>query len=167
MSDPVFRELLRGTGAHVEPVGALADVPAAVAGRTIEGYPHSIWQIVSHMNYWMDYELRRIGGERPRHPAHAIESWPSELAPPSETAWRNAREGLKSRLDRFAALSESASEALNAPVEAMHAGEASRASTVQAVLWQILVHNSYHVGQIALMMRCFGLWPPKTGGDTW
>lgn len=167
MSDPVYRELLRGTGAHADPVGALADVPAAVAGRTVDGYPHSIWQIVGHMNYWMDYELSRIAGKRPKHPEHAILSWPKEVTPASEAEWRSAREGLTAHLERFAALSESPPEALNSPVEAMHAGEASRASSMHAVLWQILVHNSYHVGQIALMLRCFGLWPPRTGGDTW
>lgn len=167
MSDPVFRELLRGKGAHVDPVASLADVPAAVAGRTVEGYPHSIWQIVGHMNYWMDYELRRIAGQRPTHPAHAIESWPADLAPASEAEWNSAREGLEARLERFAALSASAPDILNVQVEAMHVGEASRSSTMQAILWQILVHNSYHAGQIALMLRSFGLWPPRTGGDTW
>jgi uncharacterized damage-inducible protein DinB len=167
MNNPAFRELLRGKGAHVDPVASLAEVTAGVAGRTLEGYPHSIWQIVGHMNYWMDYELRRIGGQRPTHPEHAILSWPAELAPASEAEWGSAREGLAAHLDRFAAISESAPEVLNSPVEAMHAGEASRSSTVQAVLWQILVHNSYHLGQIALMLRCFGLWPPRTGGDTW
>jgi uncharacterized damage-inducible protein DinB len=34
-------------------------------------------------------------------------------------------------------------------------------------LWQIMVHNSYHVGQIAVLMRAFGLWPPRAGTDTW
>jgi uncharacterized damage-inducible protein DinB len=163
----LFRELLRGKGAHVDPVASLEDIPASVAGRTLEGYPHSVWQLVSHMNYWMDYELRRIGGQRPVHPQHAIESWPPSVAPVNEAEWEQAREGLAERLSRFAALAESAPEALNSQVEAMHAGEASRSSSMQAVLWQILVHNSYHVGQITLLLRSFGFWPPKKGGDTW
>lgn len=48
----------------------------------------------------------------------------------------------------------------------MHPSEESRATSVQAVLWQILVHNSYHTGQIGFMLRCFALWPRRTGGDT-
>jgi uncharacterized damage-inducible protein DinB len=167
MTDPTFRQLLRGKGAHVDPVVSLADVPAAVAGRTVEGYPHSISQIVGHMNYWMEYELRRIAGKRPAYPEHAIESWPSAVAPASEAEWVRAREELAACLDRLAAVSESAPKVLNAPVEAMHVKEEPRSLSVQSVLWQILVHNSYHAGQIALMLRCFGLWPPRTGGDTW
>src|SRR6201998_4134934 len=119
MNTATYRELLRGKGAHVDPVASLEHVSAAVAGRKMEGYPHSIWQIVGHMNYWMDYELRRIGGERPKHPEHAIQSWPAELAPANEAEWGSAREGLAARLQRFAALSESAPEALKARVEAM------------------------------------------------
>ena len=28
-------------------------------------------------------------------------------------------------------------------------------------------HNSYHAGQIALLRRQAGAWPPERGGDTW
>lgn len=166
-SDPTYRELLRGKGAHADPVASLADVSAQPAGRLVAGYPHSIWQIVGHLNYWMDYELRRIAGARPAYPEHAIESWPANLAPASEDDWNRERARFAGLLQRFEELSASEPSALGASVEAITAAEASQASTVQAVLWQILVHNSYHMGQIALLLRCFGLWPPKSGGDTW
>jgi uncharacterized damage-inducible protein DinB len=35
------------------------------------------------------------------------------------------------------------------------------------VLWQTLVHNSYHFGQIAMLRRVLGAWPPRGGGDSW
>lgn len=167
MTDPTYLQLLRGKGAHVDPVASLVDVSAAVAGQTVEGYPHSIWQLVSHMNYWMEYELERIAGKRPEYPEHSAESFPASVTPGSEAEWQSAREGLKTRLDRLAALSESTPEVLAAPVEIIDASEQSRSASAQAVLWQILVHNSYHAGQIALLLRCFGMWPPRTGGDTW
>jgi uncharacterized damage-inducible protein DinB len=167
MMDPTYRLLLRGKGAHADPVASLADVPAATAGRTIEGYPHSIWQIVGHMNYWMEYELERIAGNRPHYPEHAIESWPAELAPADEVEWSTARERLAAQIERLSALSESSADVLSVPVEAIHSKEEPRSSSVESVLWQIMVHNSYHVGQIAMLMRCFDLWPPRSGADTW
>jgi uncharacterized damage-inducible protein DinB len=167
MGDPNYRRLLRGKGAHVDPVASLANVSAADAGRTVDGYPHSIWQIVGHMNYWMEYELQRIAGKHPVYPEHAIEGFPASVAPANEAEWREARKELAARLDRLAAFSESAPELLNAPVEVVDEIEVARSESMQAVLWQILVHNSYHAGQIALLLRCFGLWPPRTGGDTW
>ena len=165
--DPTYRELLRGKGAHADPVASLADVSAQAAGRLVTGYPHSIWQIVSHLNYWMDYELRRISGARPAYPEHAIESWPTTVAPACEDDWTRERARLAALLRNFEELSAAEPSALNAPVEAITAAEASQASTVQGVLWQTLAHNSYHIGQIALLLRCFHLWPPKAGGDTW
>jgi len=164
--DPTYHQLLRGQGAHVDPIAALEDVPAEFAGKTIPGFPHSIWQIVSHLNYWMDYELRRIAGKRPHYPEHASESWPKNAVPPNDADWQHQRADLARYLDEFRKLSESSPE-LSAPVECMHPGEEPRSHNVQAVLWQILVHNSYHIGQIALLLRCFDLWPPRTGGDTW
>jgi uncharacterized damage-inducible protein DinB len=166
-ADPTYRELLRGKGAHADPVASLADVSAQAAGRLMVGYPHSIWQIVAHMNFWMDYELRRISRARPAYPEHAIESWPTNLAPAGQDDWNRERARFAGLLQRFEELSASEPSALGASVEAVTGAEASQASTVQAVLWQILVHNSYHMGQIALLLRCFGLWPPKSGGDTW
>ena len=28
-------------------------------------------------------------------------------------------------------------------------------------------HNSYHLGQIVMLRRVLGAWPPPAGGDTW
>jgi len=167
MMDAIYRELLRGQRAHVDPIACLEDVSAELAAQTMQGYPHSIWQIVGHMNYWMEYELQRIAGKHPSYPEHAIESWPSNLAPNSDAEWLEARERLLKLIDRLSALSKSPPEALQVPVETMHVKEEARSYSVEAVLWQIMVHNSYHVGQIAMMLRTFGAWPPRAGGDSW
>ena len=65
MGDTTMRELVYGKGAHVDPMACVEDITSATATRTVAGYPHSIWQIVEHMNYWMDYEFRQIAGDRP------------------------------------------------------------------------------------------------------
>ena len=49
----------------------------------------------------------------------------------------------------------------------MHSGDAKLASTLEAVIWQMVAHNSYHTGQIALIRRSLGAWPPPTGGEAW
>jgi uncharacterized damage-inducible protein DinB len=164
--DATFRELLRGKKAHVDPVASLADIPAATAGRTVAGYPHSVWQIVGHMNYWMDYELRRIAGERPTYPERAVESWPTSVSPASDDEWRGERDRLAALIEKLADLSESSPAALEALVDSAHEPP-GKPYSLEAVLWQTLVHNSYHAGQIALLLRCFGLWPPKSGSDSW
>jgi len=54
MGDTTLRELVYGKGAHVDPIACVDDISAELAARTVRDYPHSIWGIVEHMNYWMD-----------------------------------------------------------------------------------------------------------------
>jgi hypothetical protein len=71
MSERAMHELLYGKGAHANPVACVEDLPLELSGRRVEGFPHSIWQLVSHMNFWMDYEVRRIRGDAPKYPDHS------------------------------------------------------------------------------------------------
>ena len=65
MPEQILIELLYGKGAHANPLACVEDLTAELSGRRVENLPHSIHQIVWHMNFWMDYELKRIRGERP------------------------------------------------------------------------------------------------------
>jgi uncharacterized damage-inducible protein DinB len=167
MLDRAFDELLHGKGAHADPVACLEDVPVGMAGKTIDGFPHSIWQLVSHMNYWMDYEIKRIADEAPPYPERASLSWPTEAAPASEKDWSNAKVTFSALLQKLSNLAQSPPDALAREVNPMHPGHTKVASPLQSVLWQTLAHNSYHTGQIAVVRRCLGAWPPRAGGDTW
>ena len=168
MSQRVLIELLHGKGAHADPIACLEDLPAEIAARRVEGFPHSIGALVFHMNYWMDYELQRIRGDRPEYPEHASESWPASQAPVDAREWDRLRKQMGVLLGEFAALVQSALSAdPNREIEAMHSGHRKIAGTLEAVLWQTIAHNSYHVGQIAMIRRALGAWPPRGGGDTW
>jgi uncharacterized damage-inducible protein DinB len=167
MPERTLIELLYGKGAHANSLACVEDVSFALAGRRASNFPHSIWQLVSHLNYWMEYELLRIRGEKPLYPAHAAESWPFNAAPASEGEWTKAIADFKELLGKLAALAESTPVVLAREVPATHPDHAKHSSTLFAVLWQTLVHNSYHVGQIAILRQALGAWPPKGGGDSW
>ena len=167
MSERTLIELLYGEGAHANTLACVEGVPLAVAGRQSDYYPHSIWQLVCHMNFWMDYELKRIRGESPPYPAHASKSWPVSAAPGSEEEWRATTAHFRDLLAELAMLASSPPDVLSEEVPGTHPDHAKRSSSLRAVLWQTLVHNSYHIGQVASLRRAFGVWPPSTGGDTW
>jgi hypothetical protein len=182
MGDSILRELVYGKGAHVDPVACVEDVSAELAARRLPGYPHSIWQIVAHMNYWMDYDLGKVAGDRRPYPEEAIESWPenpdqAESRSSSNSSsieeeekkeqWQATTSRFADLLARVARLAESDAEELGRKVEKLGPGQSALESTVHAMLWQITAHNSYHAGQIALLRRQFGAWPPRRGGDTW
>ena len=158
-------ELLRGKGAHVDPVACVEDVSAELATRRVDGFPHSISDLVFHMNYWMSYELKRIRGEKPTYPEHNAKSFPS-----TPQNWDHLRRDLSWFLSEFARLAQSPPEELRREIESSPAAleqQSSKLNSLEAILWQMVAHNSYHVGQIALIRRTLGAWPPKAGSDSW
>jgi len=70
-------------------------------------------------------------------------------------------------LGEFLELAQSSTQELQREINSTHEGDKKVAGTLEAVLWQMVAHNSYHVGQIALMRRSLGAWPPRAGGDSW
>ncbi len=157
-------ELLRGKGAHADPLACVEDIGPDVAQRHIDGFPHSIADLVFHMNYWMSYELRRIRGEKPNYPEHNAESFP----PPGVAQdLDRLKRDLAWLLSEFASRAKSPREELDRQIETIHEGDKKVAGTLEAVLCQIIAHNSYHTGQIATLRRALKAWPPKAGGDTW
>ena len=167
MSDRTLRELVYGKGAHVDPVACVEDVSPELATQTVANYPHSIWQILEHMNYWMDHELTKIAGGNRAYPDHAIESWPAHPTPATEEKWKAVTGRFTSFLAQLASLAESDSEGLDRLVPIAGSPGAPRSSSVRTLLMQIVAHNTYHAGQIALLRRQAGAWPPRRGGDTW
>jgi uncharacterized damage-inducible protein DinB len=160
-------ELLHGKGVHADPLACVEDLSAELAGRTVAGFPHSIGQLVFHMNYWMDYELRRIRGQRPAYPEHSSEAFPPAQSPRDAQDWDRLRKRFAGLIADFSKLAKSSSAEMQRQIETVHEGDAKVAGTLKAVLWQIVAHNSYHVGQIAVIRQTLGAWPPRGGGDTW
>ena len=118
------------------------------------------------MNYWMEHELKRIRGENPAYPAHASESWPEEPAPPSQDAWDRELKRFAELLAEFRGFAQSQAEVLDRQVPETDPTKAVRSRSVIEVLWQIVAHNSYHLGQIIVLRAALGAGPP-TRPDTW
>jgi uncharacterized damage-inducible protein DinB len=166
-SERILIELLHGQGAHVDPIACVEDIAAELAGRKVAAYSRSIWQILCHLNYWMDYELKRIGGEGPVYPVEAADSWPSDSALPGEGEWSQAVDQFAALIDELAALAGSTQEVLRRQVSFTHPTHSQQSSSILAVLWQTIAHNSYRIGQITILRRALGSWPPRRCGDTW
>jgi uncharacterized damage-inducible protein DinB len=115
------------------------------------------------MNYWMAYELSSMEGPEARYPEHADQSWPEVADPSSADAWQAEVGRFHRHVDQLC------DWARRAELEGQgdRIAHRARGETVQDVLWQIATHNSYHTGQVALLRRAFGAWPPAGGGDTW
>src|SRR3984885_9114083 len=130
MSQHALTELLRGKGAHADPIACVEDLSAEVAARHAVGFPHSVGQLVFHMNYWMDYELRRIRGARPKYPEHSAASFPSAPSPAGVMEWGELRTRMAHLLAAFAELAKSSPQELQREIESAYDGDQKVAGTL-------------------------------------
>ncbi len=146
---------LGGKWAHVGPLQALESLDWKAAGTRAGEAPHTVFQVLEHMIYWLDFFLEWTRGPRPPFPSSAAEGWAAPPAPASEEQWKESLERLAGRLEQLETLARGE---LSRPVQK---------STLLAVLLAAASHNSYHLGQIVQLRRMLNTWPPPGGGDTW
>lgn len=122
-----------------------------------EGMPHSIFQVVNHMVYWLDFSRQWLEGHKPPTPEHAAESWPGATSPEDAEEWSATVDRFQEGLAGFNQWVESG-ELFN---------DRGSGKTAVEIIQMIATHNSYHTGQIASLRRLVGDWPPPSGGATW
>jgi hypothetical protein len=166
VNQPTLIELLRGKGAHADSFAIVEDIPPQLARRTLEGVPHSIYQLVWHMNFWMSHEALRIEGAPRPYPERASLSWPDDPWPPSAGAWDATASEFRGLVGKLIGFAQGDEPALQRVVPTTHP-TLEQPAAVGVILWQIMVHNSYHLGQVTLLRQAFGLWPPPAGSDSW
>jgi uncharacterized damage-inducible protein DinB len=157
----MLASIIRGGPAHQDPMACLEDLPWEAAGRRVTGLPHTIWQLVGHMNYWMDLELRCIEGDEVPYPRHSSESWPATEGPANAETWQYQLGFLRDHLGQLATLADARASTLARIVHP------KKGTTVEELLLVLAAHNSYHVGQIVHLRQALGVWPPAAGGMKW
>ena len=156
MNMKFFGNGLHGNPAHVDTAKVFDGLDWQQAGQKAGDLPHSIWELLFHMNYWQTFMLDLLKGDKPDSADPDAESWPHTAAPESEDEWDSALayylKGLK----------EAEQEAAKELAEQVMAGrEETRADYLQT----IMLHNSYHAGQVVFARKIMGAWPPALGGD--
>jgi hypothetical protein len=151
-------ELLRGGHAHLPPAEVLAGFPVALAGVRPAGAAHSAWELLEHLRLaqWDILEFSR----RREHvsPDFPDGYWPSGPAPPTPEAWAASAAAF---LADLAAMAELVAD----PATDLYARIAW--GDDQTILREALLvadHNAYHLGQLILLRRLLGCWPPGGGG---
>jgi uncharacterized damage-inducible protein DinB len=159
VAEKTMLQALDGRGAHVSTAGALVGLDWQQAGQRPGGSPNNVFQILNHMIYWQDFCLRHLRGNPTPGPAHAPEGWPGPEAPADAAEWESA-------VARFGAGLEEAKHFAGAGDLGERLPE-WKDGTRYTALRIIASHNDYHIGQITLLRRMLGAWPPPGGGATW
>ena len=152
-------EFLIDTLAHVPPRAALDQLTAADAERRLDGAPHSIAAIVAHMVFWQDWFYCRCTGVAEPPAAAAALGWPEVRT----GTWPEIHARFLEGLARAAALGERSGELISPAIEFPPMAH----YTVGEAIVHMAQHNSHHLGQVILLRRLMGLWPPPSGSFTW
>jgi len=149
-------ELLRQSQAHAGLSRAVEDFPAALAGRQVEGFRHTAWELVEHLrlaaedlvSYCRDADYEKLGWPQGY--------WPETTEPPTEEAWYESIRKLLDATESMAVMVEDREHDLYARVPS---AEKSHHHTLRAALI-LLDHNGYHFGQLIDLRIALGVWPP-------
>jgi hypothetical protein len=160
MAEINFHQLLinalNGVNAHVNPLNTLEDLTVEIAGKEITNSPYTIWQILKHVNYWQVRFISYIKDNFIESPITAEEGWNFPSSPLNEKE-------LKNEVNEFI---KSINVVMNLNEQELKS-KAQNYKTGYDVLQAMASHISYHFGEIVLLRRIIGNWPPPSGGDTW
>lgn len=134
----------------------LEEVAAGVApefrGRRVQGYPHSLWELLEHIRITQSDLLdfcRNADYEELRWPE---EYWPLNPEPPDADAWEWSLARIREDRDALAELARDASVELTATIP--H----GNGQTYLRELLLAVDHTAYHLGQMVALRRLLGIW---------
>lgn len=147
-------KLFRGGQAFVGVEASLSGLDGEQAATRPAGLPHSVADLVAHVNWWNRWMLDIIEmGEAQPYPKQAADTWP-EVGADDWGRVRNEFYELLARVDAHAARPDLAN-----PV--------NHEETIGELLADFALHTAHHFGQIVTVRQALGAWPPPGGGDTW
>lgn len=157
-----IQAVLTGAGGFTPPDKTLHDLSAEDANFRLPASPHTIAEIIAHLNYWQTWTLNVVQGEPRLLPEHAADGWP---APQDWTALKqNFLTGLQTAFD----LCEDEALLTRAFSPDVSIGASFDKHTVGSALSEVIaLHNAYHLGQVVLLRRMMNDWPPEGAGVTW
>ena len=129
-------------------LGALRGVTPEVADWKPDPDRHSIWGLALHIAYWNYAVRRRITGERSGGFSRSPSNFPTVPNPPSPVAWKQDRDLVREHHDRLV----EAVGAFDASRLDDHAGADTR-TTYADLITGIVLHDTYHIGQIQMLKR--------------
>ena len=129
-------------------MGVLRGLPVEMASWKPYSDRHSIWELALHVAYWNYAVRRRITGEAkgqfPRSPAN----WPDVPADPTHESWDNDRRLVRKCHDLLVDVLAGFN-----PDRLDDTAGGEGQTTFADLITGIVLHDTYHAGQIQLMKR--------------
>ncbi|MEW6522800.1 MAG: DinB family protein [Bacillota bacterium] len=147
-----LRRGLQGEEAHVPPVKILAIEPGDQADHRLPGMPYTARQCLYHTLVWAELITRTLAKDVVQWPAQLEVTWqvPRDLEGPA--GWRDMADRLLAAIGKSLGLLDH--------LEPDDAVPGWPKATVGWAYQVMIMHNSYHLGQLVTLLRLAGAWPP-------
>ena len=144
--------LLSGEGAHADFEAAVRDFPSELRSAKPAGVPHSAWELLEHLRLaqWDMLEFSR--NQKHESPDWPSGYWPSQPAPPDESAWERSVAQFRSDREAMKKLVSDPKSDLFTPF-----AHGDGQSLLREAM-QMADHNAYHVGELIFLRRMLGSW---------
>ncbi len=156
VSGAAIKHLLESGNAFVRPDRLLSDLEPRLAVQILEGSVHTIAAHVAHLAWWQRQVIQDIETKAVKRTRLEGNEFPDEI---KLEDWEPVRADFLHGLERLQAFCDDP-----ATLERQYLDR----DTVAVTLLDFAVHNAYHLGQIVLMRRQLGAWPPAGyDAETW
>ena len=137
---------MHGTWSHPDLIDLLEDVDFKLAGRTVDGLPHSIWQLTRHIIEWGWVMVNSLKGQQTKSPQEEDNNFfPSDPTPSDADTWNSHKMALEELISEMVKVAEKLDPTITFPEYDNISG-----ANVMIIL---LSHNSYHTAQIVQIKR--------------
>jgi hypothetical protein len=153
----VLKHVLIANPPFAKPANILAGIPFELTTVRPSGFPHSFYEELWHLNFWLHFSLALINGEHPSVPTHSSGSFPADNEHLSEHTWQALLRQVNEGLEMASSLAQNQSEL-------KRAFDPER--TVEDELIVIASHNAYHFGRMVTLRQVLGIWSSDLG-ESW
>jgi|SRR5215213_3054485 len=152
---PIIARLLDWEDAHAgfdKVVGGLAP---KLQGQVPAGLPYSPWQLLEHIRLTQEDILEFCLNPSYQERQWPDDYWPKSPSPPSLDAWGRSVAGFRRDREALKRL------ALNQEIDLLEKVPAGEDQTYLRELLLAADHTAYHLGELVVVRRALGAWPPS------
>jgi uncharacterized damage-inducible protein DinB len=149
--------LLSGGNAFTPVEKIVTGVPEHARGQRIEGFGHSLWDLLEHIRIDQREILDFCDADEYRELKWPEETWPASHEPPSTEAWDASVATFLAELER--AKRQALDESIDLFATVRHATRPTQTWLRELLL--IAEHNGHHLGQFIALRKMLGVWESK------
>ncbi len=145
--------LLRGGNAHMTFDQAVADFPMDRINERPPNVPYTPWHLLEHLRRTQRDILDYIRDGEYTEMTWPDEYWPARDETADEAAWNASLQGFR---DDLAALHEIVDTVKDLDITVRDRNDYPLVRGIVTAA----SHNSYHIGEFAILRQIMGTWPP-------